>query len=228
MNNKITIITICSRPEYLDKIYNSIKYQNYNNFEWIISFDAEDKPKEIPFKLKNGNDITKIKLVNYKNKETDVTNYAAINNIFDNYIKEDTWCHIIDDDNILYPNYFNIINDKINSNSNLKFIYYQQQYQDGIFRFGCRTNDIKEGHIDMAQVCFNSSIIEDTRFIQKYTADGIFYNTLFNKTVKDKSTWCVIPQYLCYYNYIVNSTKESTILNQKKKIKNGVIKPKVK
>jgi len=208
MNNLITIITICSRPQYLEQIYNSIISQNYDNYKWILSFDSN----EILYTPIENNNI--IKLV-YKNKEGDITNYAALNNIFNNYIKEDTFIHIIDDDNILYPNYFNTINNIINSNKELQFIYYQQSYSNNNIRFIARTNDIKEGHIDTAQVCFHSSLIKNTRFIQKYTADGIFYKELINKIIKNKSKWYVLSKILCYYNFILKSTKESTILHQK-------------
>jgi hypothetical protein len=217
MNNQITLITVCSRIDNLEQIYNSIINQNYDNYKWIISFDAKELPV-IPIKIKDYNSINsdKVQLVLYKNKKIDVTNYAALNNILDNYIKEDTWIHVVDDDNILYPNYLNTINDIINSNKELKFIYYKQQYKDGIHRFGCRSKDIRERNIDIAQVCLYTSIIEDTRFIQKYTADGIFYKEIFNKIIKNKQQWRSIPEFLCYYNFITQSSKLSNVIEKKR------------
>jgi hypothetical protein len=208
MENLITLITVCSRPQYLGEIYESILSQKYNNFKWIISFDAENP---VICSIED----TRITSVNYKNKKTDMTNYAALNNIFNNHIKEDTYIHIVDDDNILYPNYLNTINDIINNKPTLQFILYDQQYRNGLIRFKARTKEIRQGHVDTAQVCFHSSLINQTRFVQDYTGDGIFYKELFNKIKTNKSNWIVVNKVLCYYNYIVNSTKLSVIINQR-------------
>ncbi len=198
LNNLITILTVCSRPENLDNIYNSIISQNYDNFKWIVSFDSD----EIPNCPKEDKRILYVK---YKNGSSDVTNYAALNNIFDNYIDEEIYFHIIDDDNILFPNYFNSINNIINSRDNIKFIVYNQEFKDNKLRFIAKTNNIRQGFIDIAQVCFHSDLIENTRFIQNYTADGIFYQQLFNKIKSEKSKWEWVNKTFCYYNYLNNS-----------------------
>lgn len=204
MENLITILTVCSRPKYLDAIYESILSQKYDNFKWIISFDSESIP------LTTFND-ERILLLNYKNKTNDVTGYAALNNILDNFIEKDTWICIIDDDNIMYPNYLNTINDAITNE--LKLIYYKQVYHDNGIRFGTSLKTVKERNVDIAQICFHSSIIEKDRFIQKYTADGIFYRGLLTKVIKDKTKWKILNTPLCYYNYLLNMTKESFLIH---------------
>ena len=175
MKNLITILTVCSRPEYLSKIYDSIINQNYDNFKWIISFDFDEFPN-VETKIIEDK---RVEQVLYKNKEWDITNYGALNNILDNHISDPTWICIIDDDNIMYPNYLNTINSKLTKK--LKFVLYNQLYFDNTIRFIGRTKDIAEGHIDTAQVCFYSTLAKNVRFVSKYTADGIFYKELFNK-----------------------------------------------
>jgi hypothetical protein len=207
-NNKqlITLITICSRPQNLDKIWDSIKQQKYNKFNWIISFDSEEIPT-LNFK------DNRIKLLNYKNKETDITNYAALNNLFNSELINDSFIHILDDDNILFPNYLHTINNNIEEN--IKLLLYNQIYKDNNIRFNIKTKDIKECKIDIAQACFHTSIIQDFRFIQKYTADGIFYEELFNSIKSDKSKWKIINQPLCYYNFLSDNNKLDSINRQK-------------
>lgn len=215
MENTITILTACSRPQYLEEIYSSIVNQRYNSWKWIISFDF-DKMPDVAKEIKKDE---RVKMVLYKNKPTDVTCYAALNNIFDNYLNYETWIHVIDDDNILYPNYFNIINDVISINPLSKFILYGQQYRNGTHRMQPKTKDIREGMIDMAQVCFHSFLIEDTKYVQKYTADGIFYQTLFNKIKHNHKEWVWYNRYICYYNYILNETQESSLIRQNELMK---------
>lgn len=215
MNNKITLITVCSRPQYLETLYNEIIKQNYPDFHWIISFDADDFP-DLPRPIIGHKNITKIL---YKNKKTDMTNYGALNNIFNTQIKEDTYIHIIDDDNIIYPNYLHEINNIINQNKNLEFILYHQAYADSNIRMYAKTKDIKQGHIDTAQVCFKYNLVQNTRFKQIYTADGIFYQELFNKIKQDKTKWICLNKVLSYYNYLVHPTKADAIAELRRKIR---------
>ena len=211
MENLITILTICSRPKNISKLYKSIIEQKYSNFKWIISFDSNDLPD---IKIKD----ERIKILKYKNTKDDVTNYAALNNIFDKtLIKPESFICVLDDDNIMYSNYLNVMNDTINSNKDIKFIMYYQNFADGNLRFNIKTKNIKERHIDMAQVCYKNELIEDTRFVQRYTGDGVFYETLFNKVKTNKNEWVILHTSLCYYNYLTDNSKQESIKNSKKK-----------
>ena len=209
-NNQFIFITICSRPEYLNYINDDIENQKNNNYKWIICFDSDIIP-DVEFKNKN------VIFLNYKKKQEEITNYAGLNYVFD-YIQKnkiDGYIHVIDDDNTIYPDYMNELNNVINSN--LRFIYYQQNYYDNTMRFDCRTKEIREGHIDMAQVCFHTSIIEDTRYLtNKYLADGIFYASIFTKVLNNKAQWTIIKKPLCFYNALVNFTKYTPRLLKKK------------
>lgn len=208
MNNFI-LVTICSRPQYLKQIYDDIVKQNYSNFKWIICFDSNEK-QELNI------DDDRIILLNHKKKKEEMTNYAGLNYVLD-YIKENNiegFIHIIDDDNSIYPNYFNVINNTINDTA--KFLYYQQSYPSGEIRFLNKTNNLREGQVDTAQVTFHTSIVNELKFnTLRYTADGLFYGQLFATIRNNKSLWQLINQPLCFYNSLVDFSKIDSLNSRK-------------
>ena len=113
----LNIITPCTRPNNLHKIFNSINIPEIN-FKWVIVFDA-DKIPEVNFNLPSNCEM-------YSHKDAKSVTGNCQRQFAKTFVKHG---HIYyhDDDTTLHPNLWNNIKDL----SDRDFISFKQEYCDG-------------------------------------------------------------------------------------------------
>lgn len=179
--NKLTIITPSCRPENLLKIKTSINF-NYVN-EWIIVYDGS-KILSNPNLFEN-QENNKIKEYVYEDEGISGNpqrNYA-LNKIAD----ENTLLYFLDDDNIIHPNIYRLLN-VIDNNK----IYTFNQYNR------IKGNNINVNYIDTAMFIIPYNLCKNKRWIiDKYQADGYYIKECYDENI-NKHVY--VDNDLCYYN----------------------------
>lgn len=174
--NLINIITPCSRPENLYTIYNSI---NFPNYRWIIVFDMNEVPSNIP------------KCEAYAIKVSNSTSGNGQRNYALNLVK-DGYIYFNDDDTIIHSELWENIR-----NRNNDFISFKQANKNGSIRL--EGNNITPNNIDSHNFIMHHRLLGDTRWIlEQYGADGIFANEIWKKS----TSYIYIPKVLSIYNYL--------------------------
>ena len=193
VKKKFHIITRNTDVNYiklLDNCYQSIINQDID-YEWfIISTNNIDVSK-----YKN------TKLLKF-DKKPDWAN--LINHYLDNYNIRDSWIYVLDNDNLLHPN-FNKLNNIISGTDDV--VIFSQQ-------LGPTQTRVVNDHwphienIDNAQCCIKRSIIGDLRYWNTYRTDGYFITELKIKcrekingsTEKTPYNFKIHHEVLSYYN----------------------------
>lgn len=202
MMNFFYIVTPCSRADNLKILHNSIITTFGSDFLWFILGDLSKSnidqsilscPKTQIIQTENstfGNNqrntgVEKIKLQN----------------------KKDYWVHFLDDDNILHPElnkHFDLFSpdfDVAVVSQCLKTGHPRRIQFEDYKNMEASKENMKVGKVDMAQIFFRSSCIDDVHFKEKvYNADGVLAEQLYKKNYK----FNFIKDYLCYYNYLSN------------------------
>jgi hypothetical protein len=178
----IVIVTPCSRPRYLEKLFQSIRFDMIS--AWLIIYDT----RHIPFQ-KNYPDNSKI--IEVECKDEGVAGHQIRN--FALNIIQNAMIYFLDDDNIMHPFFWNLIPNFQSGN-----IYtFNLLYQNGAILPGDNPIPTK---IDTSQYIFDRSLVGDLRFkTDDYRADGIFINTLYEQN-RDKSFH--FNYIAAYYNWL--------------------------
>lgn len=174
--NLINLITPCSRPENLHKIYQSINIPQ-ENYRWIVVFDKDELPTDLP---------PTVEPYLYRHPDSRVGNGQR------NYgidLVTTGWVYFLDDDTLLHPQLWNEIKDLSDD-----FIHFGQEDKNKLRLFG---NRIMVEHIDSGCFVVNSKIIKDHKWpLKVYQSDGIFAMLVSNETDNKK----YIPKVLSKYN----------------------------
>jgi hypothetical protein len=178
----LVIVTPCSRPQNLEKMRESIRFEDIGI--WLIIYDT----RHIPFE-KRYSDNSKILELECKDEGTaghQIRN-AALNIIQNGLI------YFLDDDNIMHPFFWTLTSQFKAGN-----IYtFNLLYQTGAILRG--DNPVPK-KIDTSQYVFDRSLIGDLRFnIGDYCADGIFINTLYEQNRERSFHYNYIA---AYYNWL--------------------------
>lgn len=182
----LVIITPCSRPNNLEKLKYSIdklkrSLKNKVHIDWLIVYDSDIIE-------------TRYAMFDYISEyatEGGIAGKMQINLGLDELFDDDL-VYILDDDNIIHPNFKNLFNIKTDK---LGFIFGQDLLGEN-YRVPLNDN-IKVGKIDQAQFVLSMQLIKDKRYIQKYEADGYFIEEIY-KEHSDKIL--IIPEIMSYYN----------------------------
>lgn len=174
------IITPCSRPENLVKIFGSIfsvvPTHDWGRIFWHIIVDAA---------VKDSGDLSEFMALAQNNRRISVifsphkkalVGHAHRNFFLDNFFPPDAnqWLYFLDDDTMLHKDFWPAIrNEMIPSRSAIVF---NQNHANGLLRLIADISSIKVGYIDMGMYLVNASHIPaEMRFDEKdYCADGIF------------------------------------------------------
>lgn len=178
----IYIITPCSRPFNIEEISKSIPKE----CTWVISFDnmVKDKPY-----VQNAISLSSPYTGSYGNPNR---NFAL--DYLKDKINDDDWIYILDDDNIIHPDWYDGIKDKLSTNS---MIHWGQCFADKTHRTVAPLKPLK-GTIDTAQYMVRWGAVKNIRFADEYEADGIYANDCLNAAGSSFR----ISKDLCYFNFL--------------------------
>lgn len=191
---KMTIITPCIRPQNLHKIKESINFDYIN--EWIIVYDGNkilDNPHLFIYDHTN-------KIKEYIYKSNGASGNQQRNYALDNIINTNTYVYFLDDDNIIHPELYNLL-DNIENN---KIYSFDQKRPTDVFPFTdyLKGDKIQIFNIDTSMFLIDYNLCKNIRWdLYKYNADGIFIMECYSAN-RDK--WVYIDKLMSYYNYITN------------------------
>jgi glycosyltransferase involved in cell wall biosynthesis len=199
---KLHILTRCTRPDFLEKVRDSIFTTSLFDIKWWIVFDTRViKDVDAEF-LSNLQSIGGEALF-YKGESGDMA-HSLLSKVIDKI--EDGFIYFLDDDNILHEDFYETIHRKISENPDKKGFIFSQKVSGkdftGLDVREAKPENTKVQHIDMAQFLLSRDLIGDERFVSgDYKADGYFIENIYNKNPQD---FYFVNKVLCYYNFLKN------------------------
>jgi len=183
--NKLTLITPSYRINNLFEIKKSINFEYID--EWIIVYDGN--------KIMNNPNIfaneENNKIKEYVHKSEGISGNPQRNYALTKVTNKNTLLHYLDDDNIIHPNIYNLLN-IIDNNKMYSFNQYNR----------INGNIIKHEKIDTAMVIIPYNLYKDIRWeLYNYGADGIYFEECY---YKNTDIHVYVDNTLCYYNKISN------------------------
>jgi glycosyltransferase involved in cell wall biosynthesis len=206
---KINILTRCTRPKNLMIINDSICDSEWD-LVWHIIFDINkvtNIPTDVISELNNTN-----KTIVYHYLKSNDFGHDNLNIVIKSLKSDTEFVYVLDDDNVLYPNFLNKTFD-ILKNTQINGLIFSQQvdYKDifGVeYRFA-KPENIKVGSIDMAQFLLTKKLYNNARFSADYVGDGLLIENIYKQ---DKSSILLLDEVLCYYNKITKLDVSNTSL----------------
>jgi predicted O-methyltransferase YrrM len=179
--NKLTIITPSYRVDNLLEIKKSIDFEYVD--EWIIVYDGS-KITNNPNIFEN-QENNKIK--EYIFEDNGISGNPQRNYALTKITNPDTLIYYLDDDNIIHPNMYNLLNIIDN---------------DKMYTFnqcnGLKGNKLQIDYIDTAMVIMPYKLFKNINWIlDKYDADGHYIVECYNA---NKNIHIFVDNDLCYYN----------------------------
>lgn len=185
----LTITTPCSRPENLQKLYDSIDFEKIN--QWIICYDTS-KNRTYP-KIFNNKKILEITADGTKVNSCagHFQHNEALNLIKNSYV------YRLDDDTIIHPNFWNfnfVLTEKTES---LIYTFDCVNKHNKIYKKG---DNPKPFNIDTSCFCVHNSLIGEDRWQNdNYGADGQFIRQMVKK---NGMKFIYVSEIMAYYNYL--------------------------
>jgi SAM-dependent methyltransferase len=181
--NKLTIITPSYRVNNLLEIKKSINFEYVE--QWIIVYDGSkiiDNPNL--FQNQENNKIKEYVHDSYGISGNPQRNYAL-----SQITNPDTLLYYLDDDNIIHPNLYRLLN-IIHDNNLYTFNQVNR----------CKGCNVYVGGIDTAMIIIPYKLCKNQRWINDYyDADGYYIKECYDM---NKNTHIYIDNDLCYYNKI--------------------------
>jgi predicted O-methyltransferase YrrM len=181
--NKLTIITPSYRINNLLEIKKSINFEYIE--EWIIIYDGSkiiDNPN-----LFEDQENNKIKEYVYKGEG--ISGNPQRNYALSKITNPNTLLYYLDDDNIVHPNIYRLLN-IIDNNKIYTFNQYNRIKGNNICVYG----------IDTAMVIIPYNLCKNVKWIlDKYNADGYYIKECYDD---NKNIHIYVDNDLCYYNKI--------------------------
>lgn len=197
------VVTRCTRPENLRAVHESFKD---NVLTWHVVFDVS-VVYELDSKLLYW--LYSVANVYFKQSEPGSYMYPLINELIKTELSFslDDFVTLIDDDNIVHPDYYKQII-AFDKEYNASAYCYNQlvDVNTGAHRIATKENTIVGG-IDLAQYTVRVSAFEFCEFGSGYCGDGEFIQALHNSFPND---FLFINETLCYYNYLQQVAPKKT------------------
>lgn len=191
----LSIIIPCSRPENLSDIIKSITEQETGLFKIkiIIMFDFERK-EDISQNILS--EVEKISNCEYHiwriPRDDGKVHGKSINEAINKYVPDNNFIYVVDDDNLIYSNFFLRLSDIIKNNPGKKAIFFQQENRLSI-------SENYHPHyetVDTAMMLYNKSLIAFD-LPTGIGHDGLL-GELLNRYYPDACLY--VRQDLCFYN----------------------------
>lgn len=184
------IITPCSRPQNLIRIAESIPQQIA--VKWHIIQDIQRAPR-----VQNLEELKAVvpNTVLYEYDQP-VFSLGEMKNLVLKQLspREEDWVYILDDDNLMHPNFLKTFRQAFYKTSCSGFIVGCDVEDD--LEFKASPNNLGMGKIDMAQACFSTTILEDNLFPEWGKEED---NIWINKVIFSR------PHKIIFFNEIVAS-----------------------
>lgn len=183
VNSHISIITPCSRVGNLTAIYNSIKKQprKFMTFTWIIVYDATHGkfPGSLVKKLLYFHSLPNVVLTPHVDADS-VFGNAQRNRGLE--LVKDGWVYFLDDDTVLHPDFFKVLEKLITVNPEVGGFIFSQVNEDGTERLNADTVEINK--VDTGQLVVKRNLIGNTIWRKgDYNADGFFITEIYNNNL---------------------------------------------
>jgi glycosyltransferase involved in cell wall biosynthesis len=195
----LNIITRCTRTTKIKEVFESIDKKNKNfKINWYVLFDLtsmSDISTDVISFLKDKSEIR------FYDSDPDDFGHDMINKTIDEI--QDGLVYVLDDDNIIHPNFLGIVQDWIENHNQYDGLIFSQKIAGvdftGLDIREAKSENVVVSKIDMAQFCLKRSLIGEHRIPKNfYVGDGMFIENLYNTNV-DK--FLIIEEIGCYYNY---------------------------
>jgi predicted O-methyltransferase YrrM len=191
--NKITIITPCCRLVNISGIRENINFDYVD--EWIIVYDGS-KIRKNPEFFKN-QENGKIKEYVYTCNNGGRSGNSQRNYALDRISNPDTLLYYLDDDNLIHPNLYRLLNVIDND----KFYSFNQYKR-------LKGNDIRVSHIDTAMVIIPYKLCKNQRWVlDKYESDGIYIKECYDN---NRNNHVYVDNDLSYHN-VINKLKRNKV-----------------
>jgi predicted O-methyltransferase YrrM len=179
--NKLTIITPSYRVNNLLEIKKSINFEYVH--EWIIVYDGSKITNPNLFENQENN-----KIKEYVCNDEGISGNPQRNYALNKITNPDTLLYYLDDDNIIHPNIYKLLNIV----DNKMYTFNQCNRLKG--------NNIAVSRIDTAMVIIPYRLCKNEKWlIGRYDSDGYY---IIECHKKNKNTHIFVDNYLCYYNKI--------------------------
>lgn len=194
---KFHVITRCTRVENLLTIADSV-YKDGVDVTWHVVFDTS-VVKEVEASLL-GELYRRGAELHFKQGSPGTYMYPEMNELIKTLPSED-YVTLIDDDNIVHPDYYTEIISQIEKYPNASALCYNQfvdkkDFTGLEYRIASPENVEVKG-IDLAQYTVKVSTLDLCEFGAGYCGDGEFIQALHSLV-----TFTFIDKTLCYYNYL--------------------------
>lgn len=193
----VTLITPSVRPENLLTIMDSIRFEYIK--EWLIVYDGKKIDTKLGLSLKN----EKIKEYIHIGDENSMSGNAQRNFALDSITDIDTYLYFLDDDNIIHPDLYNLL-DTLKNN---RLYTFDQKRPVDVYPFKelLPGNKVELFNIDTAMFLIDFELCKNVRWeVDKYNADGRYITQCYEMN-KDK--WHYVNKVLSYYNYLSTNNK---------------------
>ena len=203
---KINIITRVTRPQNLSQIRESIfgSIPKGVDVKWILIFDvAKVENLRTDYLLGLQCNRTRFYFTRCGNWKCQ---YQKVNEMLADGTISDGFVYLVDDDNILHPDFYRVILSNWEENQDMNgFIFSQQVDGKDFSKLDVRSagpENIKIGGIDLAQYMFKWDVPKKhgVWFGTGYCGDGDFAVDLFKSGAA--TGFKFIDEVLCYYNFI--------------------------
>lgn len=193
----VFIVTPVSRPQNLPTIAATIP----RGCIWVLAFDACVDEAQVASIRRRG--------IGHIHYETGVSGFwgkPQINYALDklNLSGDRDWLHVLDDDNVMHPEWWHQIVKHIDT-TNTSLLAWGQQFKCGKERLPWPT-EFKVGAVDQASYMWQPMLTEQAdAFDLGYEADGRLAARLaLNCDLYDRAS-VVIQKHLCFYNYLAET-----------------------
>jgi len=197
---KFNIVTRCTRPQYLNKVKESIFTTSLFDIKWWVVFDTR-VIKDIDADFLS--DLYSIggQPLFFKGEEGDF-GHSLLSKTID--LIDDGFIHFVDDDNILHEDFWTVMYKNINLFPEKRGFIVSQKVGgkdfSGLDIREAKPENTRVQHIDMAQFILRRDLYNNYRFKPgDYKADGYLIEEIYNINKED---FHFIPDVLCYYNWL--------------------------
>ena len=197
---KLNIITRCTRPQFLQKVKESIFKTILFDIKWWVVFDTR-VIKDIDADFLSDLQLLGGQALFLKGEEGDMA-HSLLSKVIDKI--DDGFIYFLDDDNIMHENFYDVLSKSIRENPDKRGFIFSQKVGGvdftGLDIREAKPENTRVQHIDMAQFLLRRDLIGDVRFVGgDYKADGYFIEKIYNS---NKADFHFISDVLCYYNFL--------------------------